>query len=164
MPPEEFFRATHDFDLRPYLKTTAGRARLREAIAALPGKKVVLTNGPGCYAHAVLRALGIENLFAGVVSASAMHICGKWRSKPDALLFARTARQFGADVRRTCLVDDGPANLAAAKALGMRTVWCRGNRNDRPAVIAHPWAESVIEHLEDLPRLAVRGPKVLARG
>lgn len=150
VPPEEFFKATHGFDLRPYLKTDTGCMRLREVIRRLPGRKVVLTNGPGCYAHAVLRGLRLENLFAGVISASDMHLCGKWRSKPDPLLFAHAAHAFGARMRETLFIDDNVHNLAEAKALGMFTVWSRGYRDEKPVTAAHPWADLVVENLDEL--------------
>ena len=148
--PEEFFEATHGFDLRPFLKNDTGKTRLREVIARLPGRQVVLTNGPGCYARAVVKGLNLSNLFAGVISASDMHLCGKWRSKPDPMLFAHAAHAFGARPCQTLFIDDNAHNLAAAKALGMFTVWSRGYRNEKPVTAAHPWADLVVENLDEL--------------
>ena len=150
--PQEFFDAAHDFDLRPYLKTPTGKERLRAILRAMPGKKVVLTNGPGKYAHEVLRLLRLEGVFEDVVSANDMKLCGLWRSKPDALLFANMASRFGASLRQTAFIDDNPNNLLPAKALGMMTVWCRGLRNALPASTAHPWADLVVENLDELAR------------
>ena len=148
--PSWALRATHGFDLRPFLKTNTGKTRLREVIGRLPGRKVVLTNGPGCYARAVVKGLNLSNLFAGVISASDMHLCGKWRSKPDPMLFAHAAHAFGARPCQTLFIDDNAHNLAAAKALGMFTVWSRGYRNEKPVTAAHPWADLVVENLDEL--------------
>lgn len=157
--PDEFFEATHGFDLQPYLKTVTGAQRLRAVLARLPGRRVVLTNGPRIYAEGVLRGLRLRGVFDGVVSANDMHICGKWRSKPDPILFAHAAHAFGARPCETCFVDDSPANLAAARALGMAAVWCRGYRNDKPATAAHPWADLVVDNLDALAAELGRRPR-----
>lgn len=59
--PHEFLRVVHTMpDLRQMLQAERGLARL---VAALPGRKIVLTNAPETYARAVLEELGIERLF-----------------------------------------------------------------------------------------------------
>ena len=72
--------------------------------------------------------------------------------RQQALLFANMASRFGASLRQTAFIDDNPNNLMPAKALGMMTVWCRGLRNALPASTAHPWADLVVENLDELAR------------
>ena len=66
--PEEFLPATHSFPVPPLVKTRADKNQLRRWLQQLPGKKVVLTNGPRRYAHQVLETLHCRDLFAGVLT------------------------------------------------------------------------------------------------
>lgn len=151
--PEEFLSATHRFDLKPHIHARVSGRELRQALAHLPGKKVVLTNGPACYAESVLTHLGVRDMFDGLVSADDMHRLGRWRCKPDAQLFASVCAQFGVKPQATTLVEDSPANLKCAKTLGMHTVWCAGYRKKEPhRTHAHPWADRVVTDLADLAR------------
>lgn len=62
------------------------RAKLRDSLKALKGKRVLVTNGPECYIKALLPLLGIADLFDAVVSADDMRVMGTWRCKPDETL------------------------------------------------------------------------------
>ena len=55
--------------------------------------------------------------FAGTVVSSSERV-----AKPDAEIFRRLLRRFGLAARRTVIVDDAPANVEAAAALGMIAV------------------------------------------
>ena len=161
--PQEFFDATHRFDLAPFIHGRVLGARLRRAVAQLPGKRVVVTNGPACYADRVVRLLRLENVLDDVVSANDMNRLGRWRCKPDGLLFSEICARMGVRPEHTALVEDSPANLKCAKRLGMQTVWCEGYRKKPPHRIkAHPWADFVVEDLADLGRLLVRS-RTMAR-
>lgn len=45
--------------------------------------------------------------------------------KPDAAIYARMLQRFGLDPARTAFIDDAPANVAAAAALGLRALQFR---------------------------------------
>lgn len=155
--PEEFFNATHRFNLEDYIHGRVLGERLRRTILSLPGKKVVLTNGPACYAERVLQLLKLEGVVVDVVSADRMRRLGKWRCKPDAVLFSSVCAQFGVRPELTTLIEDSPDNLRCAKALGMNTVWCAGYRKKPPHFThAHPWADWVVSDLGDLKHKFVR--------
>ena len=148
--PQEFLSAAHDFDVRPYLVTCRGTRRLRAAVAALPGRKVVLTNGPGEYARRVLAGLHLQGLFDFVMSADEK-LLGQWRSKPDAVMFAACAARAGTNPRDAVLVEDSLRALKTAKRLGMKTVWCTGFRRAGRSPAAPPcWVDAAVANIEDM--------------
>jgi putative hydrolase of the HAD superfamily len=79
--PADFLRAAHEF---PEL---AGMVRVRRGLAAhlrrLPGRKILVTNAPQDYAHAVLDIAGIRHCFERVVAIEQMWVHGHLRPKPD---------------------------------------------------------------------------------
>ncbi len=155
--PREFFEATHRFDLKKAMTEGFSRSRLRVALRGLKGRRVLVTNGPTCYVEALLPILGIGDLFDAVVSADDMRLAGRWRCKPDALLFSNLAARFGARPEHCAFVEDSPGNLRLAKERGMFTVWCAGFRQKAPHLPhAHDWADLAVGDLAELARCAVR--------
>lgn len=151
--PEEFFEATHRFDLSEEVPEDFSRAKLCDSLKALKGKRVLVTNGPECYIKALLPLLGIVDLFDAVVSADDMRVMGTWRCKPDETLFAGLAARFKARPEQCGFVEDSPVNLKTAKKLGMVTVWCAGYRKREPhRVQAHAWADVAVDSLFELAR------------
>ena len=122
--PEHFLWHTHQF---PELNRMVLREpRLRHALKALPGKKVVFSNAPQHYAHAVLKLLRIDGLFDDVMAVE--HT--RFRPKPDTYGFMRLMKKHRVRARQCVMVEDSLENLLAAKRLGMRTVWvCSGNKS-----------------------------------
>ncbi|MFS2128203.1 hypothetical protein, partial [Pseudomonas sp. Pseusp97] len=77
----DFLKVVHTFpDLGSMVRHERGVARL---VAALPGRKIVLTNAPEAYARAVLAQLRIERLFEQVIAIEHMRDRRRWRAKPD---------------------------------------------------------------------------------
>ncbi len=151
--PKEFFDATHRFDLSEEVPEDFSRAKLRDSLKALNGKRVLVTNGPECYIKALLPLLGIADLFDAVVSADDMRVMGTWRCKPDETLFAGLAARFKARPEQCGFVEDSPVNLKTAKKLGMVTVWCAGYRKREPhRMQAHAWADVAVDSLFELAR------------
>ncbi|WP_326543954.1 pyrimidine 5'-nucleotidase [Pseudorhodoferax sp.] len=95
------------------------------ALAALPGRRYVLTNAPRAYALRVLRTLGLLHLFDGVLTIEDMAMFGDLRPKPDARMLRRLAARLGVAPSRCVLVEDSLANLKGARRAGMQTVWMR---------------------------------------
>ncbi|MDJ1007747.1 MAG: pyrimidine 5'-nucleotidase [Paracoccaceae bacterium] len=91
---------------------------LRTAIAALPGRRIVYTNGSADYAGRVLAARGLAGLFDAVfgVEDAGFH------PKPEARAFAAVFAKADLDPARGAMFEDDPRNLAVPHALGMRTV------------------------------------------
>ncbi len=112
---QDYLAYVHDVPLEKYIQPNPA---LRAALAALPLERWVLTNADAAHAHRVLRFLGIEDLFHGVVDTLAMHpYC-----KPQPEGFAIALQQVGRPAAACILVDDLPTTTRAARALGFYTV------------------------------------------
>ncbi|MBY0268749.1 MAG: pyrimidine 5'-nucleotidase [Burkholderiales bacterium] len=115
--PGHFLWHTHQFpDLR---RMVVGEPLLRQTLRRLPGRKFVFSNAPVHYARAVLRILGIGDLFDAVFSIERV----RFRPKPDVYGFLRLCRAHHLRPRRCIMVEDSLENLRTAKRLGMKTVW-----------------------------------------
>ncbi|OOB02750.1 HAD family hydrolase, partial [Burkholderia cenocepacia] len=100
--PHDFLRVVHTFsDLPAMVRAERGLARI---VAALPGRKLILTNAPENYARAVLRELGIERLFERVIAIEHMRDRRTWRAKPDHTMLRRTLRAAHARLADAILV------------------------------------------------------------
>jgi putative hydrolase of the HAD superfamily len=87
-------------------------------IRALPGRKIVYTNGCGPYAERVIAARGLSGLFDAVYGVE--H--AGFLPKPEAQAFQTVFAADGLDPRQAAMFEDDPRNLAAPHAMGMRTV------------------------------------------
>jgi putative hydrolase of the HAD superfamily len=126
--PEHFLWHTHQF---PELERMVLREpRLRHVLKALPGKKLVFSNAPQHYAHAVLKLLRVDSLFDDVMAVE--HT--RFRPKPDSFGFMRLLRRHRIRAAQCVMVEDSAENLLAAKRLGMRTVWVTDETRNPPYV------------------------------
>lgn len=124
--PHEFLADVHAIAL----DAIAEDRRLARLIAALPGRKLVFTNGDEQYARRVLGKLGLSGTFETVHD---IHACA-YVPKPDPAAYASFCRATGVDPRQACFVEDMARNLAPAKAIGMATVWIdNGSEQGRSA-------------------------------
>lgn len=142
--PGHFLWHTHQF---PELATMVLRApRLRHVLRALPGKKVVFSNAPQHYAHAVLKLLRVDDLFDDVMAVEQT----RYRPKPDNFGFMRLLKRHGVKAPQCVMIEDSLENLQAAKRLGMRTVWVnRGSQNS-------PCVDVKIRDVMQLPKILGR--------
>ncbi len=142
--PTHFLHATHQFpDLHRML---VHEPQLRATLRRLPGRKYVFSNAPVHYSRAVLRGLGITDLFSGVFCIE--HT--RYRPKPDTAGFLRLARTNRLRLSRCIMIEDTVENLRTAKKLGMKTVWVTRTRRTLPYV------DAKIADLIELPRLLGR--------
>ena len=119
--------AEHDVDPRDYLDyvhdiemdVLEENAPLAAAIARLPGRKIVFTNGDAPYAAKVLGRLGLGATFEAVHDIHAMGLV----PKPDPGAYAGLCAALGVDPARALFAEDMARNLKPAKALGMATLW-----------------------------------------
>lgn len=127
--PRRFLDYVHDIDL-----TVVGPdAALRRALAALPGRKLVFTNGDAVYARRVLERLGIADHIEAIHDIVATDFVPKPHEAPyDQLL-----SEHGIDARRAVFVEDMARNLLPAKARGMGTVWVN-NGSEKGGLGASP--------------------------
>jgi putative hydrolase of the HAD superfamily len=137
--PHHFLRSTHDF---PALhRMVAARRELKSVLRRLRGRKFVFSNSPQEYLEAVLKILGIRDLFHGVC---AIEHTG-FRPKPDVRGFRRLLRAERLDAARCIMVEDSLENLRTAKRLGMKTVWV--DQTTR----APAWVDINVRHVIELP-------------
>jgi putative hydrolase of the HAD superfamily len=133
--PWLFLREVHDIDL----SALAPAPELARAIQALPGRRIVYTNGDAEYAQRVLEARGLAAVFDAVYGIE--H--AGFRPKPHAEAFAQVFAQDGLAPEGGAMFEDDLRNLAVPHALGMRTVLVA----ETPSEAAH-----VHHHTDDLPR------------
>lgn len=118
--PKEFLEFVHDIDFSRILPDPS----LADAIAALPGRKIVFTNADAAYAERVMRRIGVWQPFDGIFDIEA----ADFLPKPHAQTYQGLLEAHEITAERAVLVDDIPRNLAPAAALGMTTVWIRNDQ------------------------------------
>jgi putative hydrolase of the HAD superfamily len=112
--PGPYLTEVHDIDFSVLSPDPA----LAAAIAALPGRKIVYTNGCAPYAERVIAARGLSGRFDAVYGVE--H--ARFHPKPDAIAFATVFGQDGLDPTSSAMFEDDSRNLVVPHALGMRTV------------------------------------------
>ncbi|WP_171098409.1 MULTISPECIES: pyrimidine 5'-nucleotidase [unclassified Ruegeria] len=118
--------AEHDLDPDPYLHAVhqvdmshmEPDATLAGHIRALPGRRIVYTNGSAPYAERVLAARGLDGLFDAIYGVE--H--AGYRPKPEKAAFEAIFAQDGIEAQKAAMFEDDPRNLAAPHQMGMRTV------------------------------------------
>ena len=116
----------HDVDPGPYLTEVHEisldhleiDADLASHIQALPGRKIVYTNGSAPYAERVLAARGLSGLFDAIYGVED----ADFRPKPELEAFEMVFAKDGISTERGAMFEDDPRNLAVPHALGMRTI------------------------------------------
>jgi len=114
MDPDAFLHHVHDIDLSG-LDTTP---RLGAAIEALPGRKLVYTNGSEAHARNVLAKLGIDGQFAAVHDI----VAAEFHPKPTEEAYRRFLDRHAVEPRRAAMFEDLARNLEVPHRLGMGTV------------------------------------------
>lgn len=114
LDPDPYLHAVHQVDLSHMQPDPA----LAAHIGALPGRRIVYTNGSAPYAERVLAARGLSGLFDAIYGVE--H--AEYRPKPDQAAFETIFARDGIRTDRAAMFEDDPRNLAAPHAMGMRTV------------------------------------------
>lgn len=113
--PGHFLDYVHDIDM----DRLSHDADLAAHIAALPGRKLIFTNGDASYAGRVLDRLGLAGAFETIHDIHAMN----YRPKPDPLVYDELCARCGVEATRAAFFEDMARNLKPAKQLGMTTIW-----------------------------------------
>lgn len=127
--PEAFLRDVHDIPLTGLAADPA----LGTALAALPGRRVVFTNGSATHAERVLTARGLTDHFHGTFSIEHADFV----AKPDARAFDAAFRALNIDPTRAAMFEDSPANLRVPHSRGVRTVLVGTRAPDEPFIDHH---------------------------
>jgi putative hydrolase of the HAD superfamily len=137
--PHSFLGYVHDIDLSAIPADTA----LGEALAVLPGRKLVFTNGSVRHAENILGHLGIAGHFSGLFDIAACDFV----PKPDPAGYARLVERFAVTPARAAMIEDMAKNLVPAAALGMTTVWLRGTLDWAVEGAESPHVHHVVDRL-----------------
>jgi len=146
--PHHFLEDVHDIPLDRIERNE----RLAVALARLPGRRFVFTNGDAPYARRVLEAIGVHERFDDLHDIHA----SSYRPKPDPHGYELMCERFGIEPGKALLVDDMAQNLKPAKVLGMTTVWVdngseRGSHGAEDSFIDHrisdvgEWLETILK-------------------
>jgi putative hydrolase of the HAD superfamily len=122
--PDHFLADVHDIEM----DVLEHDAPLAAAIATLPGRKLVFTNGDKPYALKVLDRLGLGGSFEGVHDIVAMDLV----PKPEPRAYRSLCDAFAIDPTTALFVEDMARNLKPAKAIGMTTVWVDNGSEQGP--------------------------------
>jgi len=112
--PAKFLDFVHAIDVTPVPPSP----ELDAALAGLPGRKLIFTNGSVAHAENVMNRLGVAHHFEGVFDI----VAAEYRPKPDPETYHALLRRHAIDPRGATLFEDLPQNLVPAHALGMTTI------------------------------------------
>jgi putative hydrolase of the HAD superfamily len=114
MTPDAYLEYVHAIDHSPLTPNPA----LGAAIAKLPGRKLILTNGTRKHADAITQRLAIHEHFEDVFDI----IAAELEPKPAARTYDRFLHLHGVEPSRAAMFEDLARNLEVPHALGMTTV------------------------------------------
>ncbi|WP_028536114.1 pyrimidine 5'-nucleotidase [Paludibacterium yongneupense] len=142
--PVHFLRETHRTEeLLPLL---VWDHQVSCILHRLPGRKIMLSNGPQNYVEHISDRLGITRHFAALYGVEKV----AYKPKPLRQAFQTVLSRERLDPAHCIMVEDSLDNLRTARGLGMKTVWLSSSHR-RPH-----WVDSHITTLSDLRRLALR--------
>ena len=132
--PESFLDQVHDIDVSPVPPDPV----LADILSALPGRKIVFTNGSVPHAERVMARLGIDHLIEDVFDIAA----ADYHPKPAGITYDRFLAHYGINPQKAVMFEDMARNLVPAAARGMTTVWLRtgyayGDIEHEPEAVHH---------------------------
>ena len=138
--PNHFLHATHIFpDLA---EVVVFDKKIRQALQRLPGRKIIFSNAPRHYTDAILAHTGLARIFDAIYAVEQV----RYRPKPSLAGFLQILQREQIPPSQAIMVEDSLDNLAAAKRLGMKTVWITKTTR-RPS-----WLDLTLASVADLPR------------
>jgi putative hydrolase of the HAD superfamily len=112
--PDEFLDYVHAIDHSP----VAANPGLDEALHALPGRKLVFTNGTVAHAEKVLARIGITHHFGDIFDI----VHSDFIPKPEMQPYRKFVASTGIRPQTAAMFEDIARNLEAPHTLGMTTV------------------------------------------
>ena len=144
---EAYLAFVHDIPLEEFLQQDE---KLNALLTALPQKKWVLTNSDHRHSSRVLKQLGIEAHFEGIIDVWATD----FHPKPDPFAFEKALEIADNPAAEVCLfVDDIPKNLIAAREHGLKTVLVANNPSE---IISDFQINKIHDLLIEIPSLQER--------
>jgi len=114
LDPKAFLDYVHDIDL----SVVHEHPELAVAIADLPGRKLILTNGSRAHAEKVAGKLGVLHCFEDIFDI----VSSNYVPKPRPQCYDLFVKAHGVDAKVSAMFEDIAHNLEAPHALGMTTV------------------------------------------
>jgi putative hydrolase of the HAD superfamily len=111
---DEFLAFVHDIDR----SRLAPNPLLAAAIAGLPGRKLIFTNGSRDHAMRTVAQLGLGEAFEDVFDI----VAAKMVPKPSAEAYQSFLERYGIDPAHAAMFEDIAKNLIVPRALGMTTI------------------------------------------
>ncbi len=127
--PDAYLEEVHDITF----DALTPDPHLAELITALPGRKIVYTDGGAPYAAQVLQARGLDAAFDAIYGVE--H--AGYRPKPEEGAFRAVFALDGTDPAQAAMFEDDPRNLTAPHAMGMRTVHVAPERGEGDHIEHH---------------------------
>ena len=113
----DFLRHSHPMDeILPKVRPVQGTA---DVLGRLKGRKAVFSNAPSFYVRGLAAELGLSDCFDALFGTDDFGLL----YKPAEAAYFTVCAAMKADPADCVMVDDSADNLAAAKKLGMKTVW-----------------------------------------
>jgi putative hydrolase of the HAD superfamily len=138
--PGPYLHEVHQIDFSVLRPDPDLAARIR----ALPGRRIIYTNGTAPYAEQVIAARGLSGLFDAVYGVEHAGL----RPKPERRAFETVFATDGLDPTRAAMFEDDVRNLAAPHEMGVRTVHVAPD--PEPADHIHHHTDDLTEFLSRL--------------
>ena len=121
---DEYLAFVHDLPLEKFIFPDPN---LRRLMLSLPQRRWIFTNSDHNHAVRVLKILGLEGCFEGIIDIRAIDFA----CKPDVTAYQRAMKIAGDDDPSRCAIfDDSVRNLAPARKLGFYTILVGKNGTD----------------------------------
>jgi putative hydrolase of the HAD superfamily len=114
LDPKPFLDYVHDIDL----SVVRAHPELAATIDALPGRKLIFTNGSRRHAENVAGKLGVLDCFEDIFDI----VTSDYVPKPERSCYDVFLKRHGVEAGASAMFEDMPHNLEAPHALGMTTV------------------------------------------
>jgi putative hydrolase of the HAD superfamily len=125
LQPGPFLEYVHDIDV----SVVPESPELAAAISALPGRRLIFTNGSRRHAENVAHRLGVLDLFEDICDIAAL----EYVPKPERAAFDQLLKLHGVAPAQSAMFEDMPHNLEVASDIGMTTVLVHSDYIDHPA-------------------------------
>ncbi len=132
---QDFLTYVHDADY----SVLAPDPELAALLSALPGRKIVFTNGGGGHGERVLERLGLSHCFEQIFDIEAAGLA----PKPQPQAYQRLVSACAIEPARAALIEDTLQNLIPAHDLGFATALVGPVLPEPRPIYVHHWGRDV---------------------
>lgn len=129
LEPKAFLDEVHDVSMDKLVPSP----ELRAAIARLPGRRLIFTNGSLGHAERVLAHLNLRDLFSEIFAIET----ADYVPKPSLSTFDKICKLHAIDPPMTAFFEDSEKNLTPAARLGMTTILVGPHAKDSTSEHVH---------------------------